>query len=62
MATLDDERLRICAVDLDVRGEVPGLSEEEFRHAAEEAEKARPVSNAIRDNVGVRLCANPLED
>lgn len=61
VATLDDERLRISAVDLDVRGEVPGISEEEFGRAAEEAEKACPVSNAIRNNVEVRLRANLLE-
>ena len=57
MATLDDERLRISAVDLDVRGEVPGISEEEFRRAAEEVEEACPVSNAVRNNVEVRLRA-----
>jgi osmotically inducible protein OsmC len=62
VATLDEERLRISAVDLDVRGSVAGLSEEEFGRLAQEAEKACPVSNAIRANVEVRLRANLLED
>lgn len=55
VAALDDDLLRISAVDLDVRGEVTGLSGEEFRRAAEEAEGACLVSNAIRNNVEVRL-------
>jgi lipoyl-dependent peroxiredoxin len=62
VATLDEERLRITAVDLDVRGSVAGLSKEECGRLAQEAEKACPVSNAIRANVEVRLRANLLED
>jgi lipoyl-dependent peroxiredoxin len=62
VATLDEERLRISAVDLDVRGSVAGLSEEEFGRLAQEAESVCPVSNAIRTNVEVRLRANLLED
>jgi osmotically inducible protein OsmC len=61
-ATLDDERLRISALDLDVRGSVAVLSEEQFGRLAQEAEKACPVSDAIRTNVEVRLRANLLED
>jgi len=62
VATLDEERLRISAVDLDVRGSVAGPSEEDCGRLAQEAEKAFPVSNAIRANVEVRLRANFLED
>ena len=62
VATLDEEWLRISAVDLDVWGSVAGLSEEEFGRLAQEAEKAYPVSNAIRANVEVRLRDNLLED
>jgi len=61
VATLDEERLRISAVDLDVRGSVAGLSEKEFERLAQEAEKACPVSNAIWANVEVRLRANLWE-
>ena len=62
VATLDEEWLRISAVDLDVWGSVADLSEEEFGRLAQEAEKACPVSNAIRANVEVRLRDNLLED
>jgi lipoyl-dependent peroxiredoxin len=61
-ATLEDERLRISALDLDVRGSVAGLSEEQFGRLVQKAEKACPVSDAIRTNVEVRLRANLLED
>ncbi|MEJ7873229.1 MAG: SDR family NAD(P)-dependent oxidoreductase [Rubrobacteraceae bacterium] len=43
---------RISLVDLDVSGEVSGMSQEEFGKAVEES---CPVSNAIRNNVEVRL-------
>ncbi len=55
VAALDDELLRITSVDLDIRGSIEGISEKEFRLVAEEAERACPVSNAIRGNVKVRL-------
>lgn len=49
--------LKISAMDLSVRGTVPGLSGDEFREIAEKAEKACPVSNALRGNVEIRLNA-----
>ena len=55
VAELDAEMLKITFVDLDIRGSIEGISEEEFQSVAEEAEKACPVSNAIRHNVEVRL-------
>lgn len=55
VAALDADMLRIATVDLDIRGSVSGLSQEQFQSVAEEAEKVCPVSNAIRDNVKVRL-------
>ena len=55
VCTLDDENLKITTVTLDVRGEVPGLSDEEFESVAQEAEQLCPVSNAIRGNVDIRL-------
>ncbi len=54
-----DGGFRIPSVDLDVSGEVSGMSQEEFGKAVEEAEGACPVSNAIRNNVEVRLHAHP---
>jgi lipoyl-dependent peroxiredoxin len=55
--TLDNEALKITTMDLDVRGRVSGVSDEEFRSAAEEAEQLCPVSNALRGNVDIRLTA-----
>jgi osmotically inducible protein OsmC len=57
VCTLDDEQLKITAVDIDVRGEVPGIGEDEFQNAVQEAEQLCPVSNAIRGNVEIRLNA-----
>lgn len=58
VCTLDDENLKITTVDLDVHGEVSGISDEEFQNAAQEAEQLCPVSNALRDNVEIRLQAH----
>ena len=55
--TLDMGSLKITTVVLDVRGRVPGLDEEGFRSATEEAEQACPVSNALRGNVDIQLNA-----
>jgi osmotically inducible protein OsmC len=58
VCTLDTEQLKITTMDLEVRGEVPGISEEEFEGAAREAEQLCPVSNALRGNVEIRLQAH----
>jgi osmotically inducible protein OsmC len=55
VCTLDDEALRITTMDLDVRGEVPDIGEEEFKDAAREADEICPVTNALRGNVEIRL-------
>ena len=55
VCTLDDQQLKITAVELDVRGAVPGISEEDFENAAREAEQICPVSNALRGNLEIRL-------
>ncbi|MGH3148849.1 MAG: OsmC family peroxiredoxin [Rubrobacter sp.] len=52
---LDMDNLKITTVVLDVRGRVSGLDEEGFRSAAEQAEQACPVSNALRGNVDTQL-------
>jgi len=53
--TLDMGSLKITTMVLDVRGNVPGLDEEGFRSAAEQAEQVCPVSNALRGNVDIQL-------
>lgn len=55
VCTLDDEQLKITAVELNVRGTVPGIGEEDFENAAREAEQICPVSNALRGNVDIQL-------
>ena len=55
MATFDADQVRITTVDLNVRGEVPGMSDGEFEAAAHEADQGCPVSNALRNNVEISL-------
>lgn len=55
VAALDADLLRVTTIDLDIRGTVLGLSQKQFQSVAEEAERGYPISNAIRDNVDVRL-------
>jgi len=55
VATFDADHVRITTVDLNVRGEVPGTSNEEFEAAAHEADQGCPVSDALRNNVEIRL-------
>ena len=52
---LDMGSLKITTETLDISGRVPGLDEEGFRSAAEEAEQVCPVSNALRNNVDIQL-------
>jgi osmotically inducible protein OsmC len=47
--------LKVTTVTLDVRGQVPGLDEEGFQSAAEQAEQTCPISNALRGNVDIQL-------
>ena len=58
VCTLDDQQLKITNVNLDVRGTVPGIGEDEFESAAREAEQLCPVSNALRGNVEIRVTAS----
>ena len=55
VATFDADQGKITTVTLNVRGEVPGMSEEEFDAAAHEGDQACPVSNAVRGNVEIRV-------
>ncbi len=62
-ATLDraGEGFAVTTIDLSVRGTVSGLDQSAFEDAAQRAEKACPISNALRGNVDIRLDAR-LED
>lgn len=53
----DDSQLKITGIDLDVQGQVPGMSQGDFESAAGEAEQACPVSNALRGNLQIRVNA-----
>ena len=57
VATLDMGSLKITTVDLTINGRVPGLDADGFQSAAEQAEQICPVSNALRNNVDIRLNA-----
>jgi osmotically inducible protein OsmC len=48
---------KITTMELEVRGNVPGLDAVGFDEAAREGEQACPVSNALRNNVDIRLRA-----
>lgn len=55
VCTLDDSALKITTMDLRVSGEVPGLDAAGLEEAAKQAEQICPVSNALRNNVDIRL-------
>ena len=48
-------------MDLDVSGRVPNLDADGFRDAAGHAHEICPVSNALKDNVEIRVNTG-LED
>ena len=47
----------VKAMDLEVFGSVPDLDADSFEKAAREADTHCPISNALRDNVEIRLSA-----
>ena len=49
------EGFGVTKVALSVRGTVPGVSEEQFRSAAEDAKVACPISQALAGNVDITL-------
>jgi lipoyl-dependent peroxiredoxin len=57
--TLDrvDGAAKITIEQLDVHGRVPGLDQSTFEQLAKTAEERCPVSNALRNNVEIRLNA-----
>jgi osmotically inducible protein OsmC len=52
-----DGGFKIASLDLNVRGQVPGLDQAGFQAAAKEGEQGCPVSNALRNNVQINLTA-----
>jgi len=48
---------KVTTMDLKVHGRVPGLEQSTFQEVAQIAEKSCPISNAIRNNVEIRLTA-----
>jgi osmotically inducible protein OsmC len=50
--------LKITQMDLDVKGNVPGMEASQFNDLAQTAETRCPVSNAIRNNVQVSVNAS----
>ncbi|MGI0132167.1 MAG: OsmC family peroxiredoxin [Thermoplasmata archaeon] len=58
-ATFDKvgEAWKVTTMDLEVVGKVPGIDAAKFSELAATAEKGCPISNAIRNNVDVRVHA-----
>jgi osmotically inducible protein OsmC len=48
---------KVSAMDLTVRGRVPGIDQARFEELARQGEQGCPISNAIRNNVEIRLTA-----
>jgi osmotically inducible protein OsmC len=52
-----EEKWKITTMELTVKGVVPGLDSSKFEELARVAEASCPVSNALRNNVEIRLNA-----
>ncbi|MGH7529345.1 MAG: OsmC family peroxiredoxin [Gemmatimonadales bacterium] len=48
---------KITRIDLDVRGKVPGIDQDAFQRAADQAKANCPVSKALQGNVDITLSA-----
>lgn len=51
------EAWKVTTMELSVVGKVPGITPSEFGEAAKKAESGCPISNAIRNNVDIRVSA-----
>jgi len=49
---------RVTTMDLTVKGTVPGINSSKFVELAEAAKEGCPISNAIKNNVVIRLTAS----
>jgi lipoyl-dependent peroxiredoxin len=52
-----DGGFEISSMRLEVRGRVPGIDADAFRHAADEAKDGCPVSGALKGNVDISVDA-----
>ncbi len=50
-------KFKITTMELEVQGEVPGLDQARFEELARQGEQNCPVSNALRNNVEIRVKA-----
>ena len=48
---------KVTTMELTIHGKVPGLEQSTFQEVAQIAENSCPISNAIRNNVEIRLIA-----
>jgi osmotically inducible protein OsmC len=53
----DGGGFKVYSMHLDVTGEVPGITAQQFAEAAEEAKKGCPVSGVFGNNIGITLSA-----
>ena len=53
-----EEGWRVTAIDLEVRGDVPGMEAGEFEKHVQTAKDACPVSNALKGNVEIGVKAS----
>lgn len=58
LVPLDGGGFKIAKMQLTVTGHVDGVDNAQFKQLAAEAEKACPVSNALRGSVEIELVAN----
>ncbi|MHB1005176.1 MAG: OsmC family protein [Chloroflexota bacterium] len=49
--------IRITAMELNVTGEVPGIDQAQFEELAKKGEQGCPVSNALRNNLEIKVQA-----
>lgn len=52
---------KVTTMNLEVHGRVPGIDQAQFEEAAKAGEKGCPISNAIRNNVEIKLTAKLLQ-
>jgi osmotically inducible protein OsmC len=64
VCTLDDKPgggVQITTMDLEVVGDVPGLTQQQFEELARKGEQGCPVSNALRNSLTINLQARLKE-
>jgi osmotically inducible protein OsmC len=51
----------ITAMELHVRGDVPGIDQDTFEQMVQEADKVCPVSNLLRDGLDIKITTTLYE-